>query len=137
MPMVVNYPLRQRAPQPSAVLDLDDTSVSLWLPSSLTIGDRMQLLSSDKPASNILITHETSLRIAILQDCLDSIKRLLRSKVSTKEFKKRNIFGQKGNTRARTAVTRLDAKTGECHALWRGGAACAPARERRARIPQC
>lgn len=108
--MVASYALSQRHSEPSASLEVEESVVKMWLPSALRTSDRLELVTGGNPLGKILVDAEHYLRLAQMQDSLDAIKRLLKSKSSTKDFTRRNLFGQRSNTRARAALTQIDKK---------------------------
>lgn len=111
MPVIASFALSRQVPKPSACLKTEDQTINIFLPSSLRSTDRAQLCESDASGSNILLNSEKALRLAQLEDSIDGVKRLLKSKTSTKDYTRRNVFGQRGNTRAQTAFKRLEKKT--------------------------
>lgn len=112
--MVTLYKVSQRAPTPSAELEIEnDDKLQLYLPSSLRAEDLTALMNSETPFCRLLVTSETSLRIAELTDSLDAIRRTLRTKLKTKAFQVRNLRGQKANTRARAVLTSIDSRVSE------------------------
>lgn len=72
--------------------------------------DRAELSDPTMSGGNPLISAEKALRLAQMEDSLDAVKRLLKSKTSTKDYTRRNVFGQRGNTRAQTAFKLLEKK---------------------------
>lgn len=112
--MVNLYNLSQHAPSPCAELEVeDDEKLRLYLPSNLRSQDLVSLTASEITYCRILVSSEASLRLAVLTDCLDAIKRILRTKLSTKSFQSRNLRGQKANTRARAVLAQIDSKLSE------------------------
>lgn len=110
MPMIANLALTRQLIKPSATLKLEDSTIHIILPSSLRSIDRAQLSRSGASGCDLLVVSERALRIGQLDDSLDGVKRLLKSKISTKDYTRRNVFGQRGNTRAQTAMKRLEKK---------------------------
>lgn len=101
MPMVATYATARRYLSPPSVLEVDDLTVKTWLPSTICASDRQRLMSSEN--TGFLITAEKALRVSQINDTLVSVKRLL-----TKEYQRRNLFGQRSATRARLTLSRLD-----------------------------
>lgn len=110
MPTVASYAQNPHAPKPSATLDVDGTSVEIWLPSSIRSSDQSWLQADYNKTGMLVVDAEKVLRLAQLQDSLDAIKRLLKTKLSTKDYTWHNLFGQRSNTRAQSALSSVDKK---------------------------
>lgn len=110
MPGITGFALTRHLTKAAASLKLEESTINIILPSSLRTSDRVQLCESDISGCNILISSEKALRIAQMDDSLDGVKRLLKSKTSTKDYTRRNVFGQRGNTRAQSTFKRLEKK---------------------------
>jgi hypothetical protein len=82
-------------------------SIPLWLPSSLPSGLR------DTGCVDGLIEKECRLRLAEANDALVALRRQLRITTGVFNYKKTHVSGtgQKSNTRARTLLSQLTAKT--------------------------
>lgn len=79
-------------------------SVCLWLPSSVATEDRESVCIEG------LAEKEERLREAQCHDALEKIRALQRAKSHLITFKRRNISGQRKNTRARSSLEALDDK---------------------------
>ena len=82
-------------------------SMQLWLPSSLPTGLR------ETGCVNGLVDKECHLRLAEADDALVALRRQLRITTGVFNYKKTHVSGtgQKANTRARTMLSQLTAKT--------------------------
>lgn len=82
-------------------------SMQLWLPSSLPTGLR------ETGCVNGLVDKERRLRLAEADDALVALRRQLRITTGVFNYKKTHVSGtgQKANTRARTMLSQLTAKT--------------------------
>lgn len=127
MPMAASYARNPRAPKPSATLEDDDSSMKIWLPSSLrpcdkdllrnsTLLSETSLSSSFKigpgtvPIGKLIIDAERAVRLAQLEDSLDSVRRLLKKGASTKLYKRKNFRGQRVMTRTNATLQSLKRK---------------------------
>lgn len=70
---------------------------------------------------SFLIMAETRLREAQMADSLNSVRRTIKTKMSTKEFTRRNLHGQRSATKSRSTLKRIDKKIKEHADRYRRG----------------